>query len=252
MKEHETLLNTFGGGGNLSKSSFLESLSSTHVADQAARLGFTLAEVLVTLGIIGVVSAMTLPTLVKNHQRQVYVTQLQKVVTELSQAVETAIEEHHAVTLSETPYTSSPLEFLRRYFKVVQTCTSSRTPCFANEYKNLDGTVFNKWRFRVDANNPCVSLASGAAICLDSTLGSDSYSNGEYTLHGSYCMYIDVNGSQGPNIVGRDLFSADLYSDGKVAEGYVSSWADSCGDSNANYGSGCLSKIMDDGWKMDY
>ena len=84
MKKHETLLNTFGGGSNLSKSLFLESLSNTHVAGQAARLGFTLAEVLVTLGIIGVVSAMTLPTLVKNHQRQVYVTQLQKVVNELT------------------------------------------------------------------------------------------------------------------------------------------------------------------------
>ena len=36
---------------------------------------FTLAEVLVTLGIIGVVSAMTLPTLVKNHQKKVFVTQ---------------------------------------------------------------------------------------------------------------------------------------------------------------------------------
>ena len=48
-----------------------------------AKHGFTLAEVLVTLGIIGVVSALTIPTLVKNHQRQVYVTQLQKVVNEL-------------------------------------------------------------------------------------------------------------------------------------------------------------------------
>lgn len=52
--------------------------------------GFTLAEVLVTLGIIGVISAMTLPTLMKNHQRQVYVTQLRTVVSQLSQAVEMA------------------------------------------------------------------------------------------------------------------------------------------------------------------
>lgn len=208
---------------------------------------------MVTLGIIGVVSAMTLPTLVKNHQRTVYVTQLQKVVNELSQATERAIEEYHAVTLSETPYASSPLEFLNKYFKIVQSCTSSRTPCFANEYKNIDGTAFNKWRFGVDANNPCVSLSSGASICLDSTLGGDNYDNGQYTKHGSYWMYIDVNGSQGPNIVGRDLFNAELYSDGKVAESYNNnSFADSCGDSNANYGSGCLSKIMDDGWKMDY
>ena len=37
---------------------------------------FTLAEVLVTLGIIGVVSAMTVPSLMQNYQRQSYVTQL--------------------------------------------------------------------------------------------------------------------------------------------------------------------------------
>lgn len=36
--------------------------------------GFTLAEVLVTLGIIGVVSAMTVPSLMQNYQRQSYVT----------------------------------------------------------------------------------------------------------------------------------------------------------------------------------
>ena len=51
--------------------------------------GFTLAEVLVTLGIIGVVSAMTIPSLVKNYQRQVYVTQLRKVYNEVGQAVQT-------------------------------------------------------------------------------------------------------------------------------------------------------------------
>ena len=33
---------------------------------------FTLAEVLVTLGIIGVVSAMTIPTLMQNHQKKTY------------------------------------------------------------------------------------------------------------------------------------------------------------------------------------
>ena len=46
---------------------------------------FTLAEVLVTLGIIGVVSAMTVPTLMQNYQRQSYVTQLHKVYNEVGQ-----------------------------------------------------------------------------------------------------------------------------------------------------------------------
>ena len=44
----------------------------------AKKAAFTLAEVLITLGIIGVVAALTLPTLIQNHQKQVYVTQLKK------------------------------------------------------------------------------------------------------------------------------------------------------------------------------
>ena len=49
---------------------------------------FTLAEVLIALGVIGVVSALTLPSLVVNHQKDVYVTSLKKISNELSQAAQ--------------------------------------------------------------------------------------------------------------------------------------------------------------------
>ena len=48
---------------------------------------FTLAEVLVTLGIIGVVSAMTLPTLIESHNRQVVETRLEKFYSTINQAI---------------------------------------------------------------------------------------------------------------------------------------------------------------------
>ena len=51
------------------------------------RFGFTLAEVLITLGIIGVVAAMTMPTLIANYHKKVYVNQLRTNVSLLSQAV---------------------------------------------------------------------------------------------------------------------------------------------------------------------
>lgn len=41
---------------------------------------FTLAEVLITLGVIGVVAAMTLPTLIQNYQEQEYVNKLKKAI----------------------------------------------------------------------------------------------------------------------------------------------------------------------------
>ena len=49
--------------------------------------GFTLAEVLITLGIIGVVAAMTMPTLINSTQGAQYKTAFKKSLTVLSQAV---------------------------------------------------------------------------------------------------------------------------------------------------------------------
>ena len=63
--------------------------------------GFTLAEVLVTLGIIGVVSAMTVPTLMQNYQRKSYVTQLHKVYNEVQQALLQYQTDRNAVDLKE-------------------------------------------------------------------------------------------------------------------------------------------------------
>ena len=229
--------------------------------DLLKRNGFTLAEVLVTLGIIGVISAMTLPTLVKNHQRQVYVTQLQKVVTELSQAAEKAIQENNAISLDETKYQTAngARSFFNDNFKVVNNCGTDLTPCFASSYKTLQGA-----NFTLESPIAVVSLASGASVSVyqnhleyqGSPYWTDKNGVKHYEpYHGYFELQVDVNGAQGPNIVGRDLFYMGLYSDGKVAESYTGRNTDSAMKScqeNTTYGVGCLSKIMNDGWKMDY
>lgn len=73
----------------------LERTGATHVAlcDSVGSYfrhwcrAFTLAEVLVTLGIIGVVAAITMPTLIDNHQKKVAATRLEKFYSMMSQAV---------------------------------------------------------------------------------------------------------------------------------------------------------------------
>lgn len=51
--------------------------------------GFTLAETLITLGIIGIVAAMTLPTVINNYKKQVAVNKLKKFYSVMTQAIQT-------------------------------------------------------------------------------------------------------------------------------------------------------------------
>lgn len=60
--------------------------------------GFTLAEVLITLGIIGVVAAMTIPTLMANHRKKVVETKLEKIYSVMNQAINLTNAEYGDVT----------------------------------------------------------------------------------------------------------------------------------------------------------
>ncbi len=51
--------------------------------------GFTLAEVLITLGIIGVVAALTIPTLMQNYKSRAWTTSSQVFVRRLEEALKT-------------------------------------------------------------------------------------------------------------------------------------------------------------------
>ncbi len=232
--------------------------------------GFTLAEVLVTLGIIGVVSAMTVPSLMQNHQRKTYVTQLHKVYTEVQQASLQYMADKNAINLREAGLTNSGKmkDFLTGYFKVVNDCGSQiKQPCFAESYRNLNGTS-------TPSNNAnwgessSVTLASGASILIDAP---DTYSktvDGVTSYYGH--MLIDINGLQGPNIGGRDMFQAEFYDDGSIdvlgaTPGCKTKGACEGGSLkeiretyyNLNcqkhaFGLGCFGKILNDNWEMNY
>ena len=74
--------------------------NATHVAhwDNSRKIAFTLAEVLITLGIIGVVSAITIPTLMANHRKKVVETKLEKIYSVMNQAINLTNAEYGDVT----------------------------------------------------------------------------------------------------------------------------------------------------------
>lgn len=56
--------------------------------------GFTLAEVLITLGIIGIVAALTIPTLISKYQERVTITRLKESYSMLAQAYQFAVNKN--------------------------------------------------------------------------------------------------------------------------------------------------------------
>ena len=72
-------------GGTLHK--FVESFTHVGIFHNTRRVGFTLAEILITLGIIGIVSAMTIPTLVKEYKTKQTIAKLKQTYSILSQAI---------------------------------------------------------------------------------------------------------------------------------------------------------------------
>ena len=205
---------------------------------------------------------MTVPTMMQNHQRKVYVTQLHKVYSELQQGLSQYQTDRNAINLTEAGLTSkaSMVDFFNKYFNVVQVCKGNDDYCFASSYKYINGNSVNttgNW------TGGCVTFSSGASVCMDyPTLYSNSYGR----------VFIDVNSKQGPNVLGRDAFYLAVFPDGvldvigatincrKNGEcGSFSSLEDArgtaadckAGNQETTRGS-CFGQILNDNWEMNY
>ena len=211
--------------------------------------GFTLSEVLVTLGIIGVVSAMTVPTLMQNYQRKTYVAQLHKFYNELSQASIRYMAERNALNLKEAGLKSDTAvdNFLKSNFKVIKTCTK-QADCMAPSYKKMSGAT--SWS---SSRKMYMVLASGASFGYGAVTNSNDI---------AISFDLDINGQQGPNVVGRDFFVISLYSNGLLDESVPhlapatkeereNMYQSGCIANNANW-TGCFGKILNDNWEMTY
>ncbi len=218
-----------------------------------------------TLGIIGVISAMTVPSLMQNYQRQSYITQLHKVYNEVQQASLQYITERNAINLIEAGITSQAAirDFSKTHFKIVKDCTKSGTECFSAENSLLNGT--RRTSSFAFSSGYCFVTAGGASLCIDPPSLYNVTVNGTVSRYGN--ILIDSNGPKGPNIFGRDMFYAAFYPDGSIdvvgatpeckakgicneasLEAIRNSEFNKCKTSDR----GCMGKILNDNWQMTY
>lgn len=165
------------------------------------KAAFTLAEVLITLGIIGVVAAMTMPSLIQNYQEKATVTKLKKCYSLVSQAYVSILNDEGG---SDTLQAGDDLEMMEKfgkYLKYQKTCGRNKG-CFPNvTYKSVTGNGYSKWEDDTTDRSRAI-LTDGTLIMFNkNAMWGGNEGNYLYAQ-----IYVDINGFKGPNQLGRDFF----------------------------------------------
>ena len=167
--------------------------------------GFTLAEVLITIGIIGIVAALTIPNLIANYKERVIGNQLKKVYSTLSQAIKIAESEYGDI--SEWPVKDGDMSstntiynyYIKPHLNITKECKNS-VECFSP----YDPQMAHYYTFQ---------LNDGSMVALDINNKNEdpdslywSYGIKNFTLRNFITFTVDVNGNKKPNKSGEDVF----------------------------------------------
>lgn len=165
--------------------------------------GFTLAEVLITLGIIGVVAALTLPSLITNYRKKQTVAQLKKVYSELSQAAQMSVVQNG--DMKNWDYNLSGEEFFNTYlsnFIKMGSQTVEDAKKAGVVYIKASGEEEVSFTNLYDSGK-ILTLTSGTQILMDTV---------RYSSIQTYL--VDLNGFKKPNRIGVDVFALTVTPDG--------------------------------------
>lgn len=243
---------------------------------------FTLAEVLIVLAIIGVVAAMTIPTLLNNYDKTAYITALKKFYSNTNQVLSLMAADNGcpgdiACTGLFSNHSDGGKYFgdtFAKYFKVSQNCGLSNTGdpgpinCWADSInKAYDGSnsSFNKndddfyYKFTtIDGMSVGVTVVEDFAF--DCKTSYSKKGNGPMSKICGY-LDVDINGRKGPNREGRDVFffyitngnGPQLYPIGGPDDDWNGEWVESgwC-NSDTPKGYYCAGRILEENWQMTY
>lgn len=191
--------------------------------------GFSLAEVLITLGIVGIVAAITIPSLMNNIQDAQYKSALKKSYSALNQASISIATDNGGTMAGYNAYPHiSPLaddnseyfmEAYLPYVNPVKICYTGDITCTKgaeSDYKTYNGSAWPAgWAF-APASRPGFVLKDGSIWYFWSA--ATNCDNNRITDKNNCCGHIrvDTNGIKGPNTTTKDFWEFEIGSEGRV------------------------------------
>jgi len=199
--------------------------------------GFTLSEVLITLGVIGVIAAMTLPVVIKKYQQHVTINRLKKVYAVLNQAFNLSKTYNGDYENWSSIDDIGRIEYVNKYWKPYLKITK-----MCNNYQECGYSKFASWQNAINTKPNGRGVNEGSFILNDGTF---------ITFHNNTQIIIDLNSQSDPNRYGRDCFAFNLSKKGIEPAGglYPKSFCNKTRVESDN-GEWCSGKIVQDGWKI--
>ena len=170
---------------------------------------FTLTELLIALGIIGTIAALCIPSLMTTINNKSLAIQLQNNVAAIQQAIANQKIIKNTKDMSETAFANETDFYALFQSSKGETCSaSSTTKCWGDSYRVIGGGAPS---YELVPEGNAIRLKNGATIAYETGNG-DAYGNKQLCE-----IFIDVNGADEPNIVGRDLFAFFISKNGTIS-----------------------------------
>lgn len=210
-------------------------------------LGFTLAEVLITLGVIGVVAAITIPILLQNMQDQALREALKKDVAIISQATINMAQDNGGTLkglFSNTSHNAAPFLPYLIYTKYCDFnigtggCWSLNWYDYNGNAPNFPGGVAfysGNTGFALNDGTFVIMGAGATPACTGGWMGWEN--SGYWSAPACLAIWVDVNGFKPPNRLGKDIFDMYLNEPGIVSTKFT-------GGQTNNVGIGCTWKAI--------
>lgn len=177
-------------------------------------IAFTLAEVLIVIGIIGIVAQMTIPTLVNNVQDAQYKTMYKKAFSTLNQALITIASDNGGSlkNLCADSDNTCVRDAFANKMNWTKKCENANITgnCWANSWTRLNGNA--TWAINYYGNEAAMNLSDGTFLVFVIYKPNCDYieNPGVSTLMSCAYAQIDINGLNKPNKIGKDIFLVHL------------------------------------------
>lgn len=224
--------------------------------------GFTLAEALITLGIIGVVASLTLPSINTSVQKSQVGPALMKSINTLQNALSLGMTKNNFRNLNSFPTVRAIFEDSQKG-PLYTTLDYYDTITESKQYYNFDGTSFDN----ISTNTRIYTTKDGIDYILPNNGNNPVNELKNMKKYGTqgFPIYIDINGyNKAPNTLGKDTFKLIVDTKGIVIPygGYeyatyssdetIPQWETTCNTTEVSDGNDCTGSVVDNGGKVIY